>query len=145
MCDPYLKLHTSLFSFVTIVKIAWPVVLLFAICFVLLKFVRVTIKVILYLLTMEGKKRNTNFTPDEKRILSELVLKYKDNVENKKTDAATNTQKNNAWIRLATEFNSVSTFCHRTHLSLRTCWDNIKRQSKKEKANIKKEAFKTGM
>ncbi|XP_026333673.1 uncharacterized protein LOC113240553 [Hyposmocoma kahamanoa] len=93
---------------------------------------------------MEGKKRNTNFTPDEKRILSELVLKYKDSVENKKTDAATNTQKNNAWIRLATEFNSVSTFCHRTHLSLRTCWDNIKRQSKKEKANIKKEAFKTG-
>ncbi|KAL4710630.1 hypothetical protein ACJJTC_003266 [Scirpophaga incertulas] len=93
---------------------------------------------------MDGKKRTTNFTPDEKRILSELVLKYRDDVENKKTDATTNSQKCNAWIRLAKEFNSISTFFYRSHQSLKTCWDNIKRQSKKDKASLKKEIFKTG-
>lgn len=91
------------------------------------------------------KKRTNNFSSDEKRILSELVLKYKDLVENKRTDATTNSAKLQGWIRLAEEFNTISTFCHRTHAVLKCCWENIKRQTKKDRADRKKTLFMTGM
>ncbi|XP_063832046.1 uncharacterized protein LOC135081226 [Ostrinia nubilalis] len=90
------------------------------------------------------KKRTINFTSDEKRILTELVLKYQDLVENKRTDATTNSSKLKGWIRLTDEFNTISTFCHRTHVVLKCCWENIKRQSKKDQADRKKKIFMTG-
>ncbi|RVE41428.1 hypothetical protein evm_013922 [Chilo suppressalis] len=90
------------------------------------------------------KKRTINFSSDEKRILTELVLKYRDIVENKRTDATTNSVKIKGWIRLTEEFNTISTYCHRTHTVLKCCWENIKRQSKKDRAARKKSLFMTG-
>ncbi|XP_045449352.1 uncharacterized protein LOC123657907 [Melitaea cinxia] len=90
------------------------------------------------------KKRTNNFSSDEKRILTELVLKYQNVVENKRTDATTNSTKLQGWIRLAEEFNTISSFCHRTHTVLKCCWENIKRQTKKDRADKKKKLFMTG-
>ncbi|XP_073959411.1 uncharacterized protein isoform X2 [Choristoneura fumiferana] len=94
---------------------------------------------------MEDKrKRTVNFTSDEKAVLPELVIKYRTVIENKKSDATTNAEKVNGWKLLSDEFNAISTYCKRAPESLKTCWENIKRQTKKESASRKREMFKTG-
>ncbi|KAJ8706251.1 hypothetical protein PYW08_002060 [Mythimna loreyi] len=94
---------------------------------------------------MEDKKqRSANFTNYEKTLLAELVMKYKDIVENKRTDATSNVQKAAGWTRLAQEFNSMSSNRNRTPNSLKTCWENIKRNTKKQVSDRKKQIFKTG-
>lgn len=90
------------------------------------------------------KKRAINFSSDERRILVELVLKYRESIENKCTDATSNSAKMKGWIRLAEEFNTISTYCHRKHPELKRCWENIKRQTKKDCAARKKNIFMTG-
>ncbi|CAG4967965.1 unnamed protein product [Parnassius apollo] len=86
----------------------------------------------------------SNFCASEKGILIELILKYKDVVENKKTDAVTIAHKNEGWKVLTEEFNSLSSFNVRNTDQLRTCWDNLKRTTRKDKAATKKEIFLTG-
>ncbi|KAI8422019.1 hypothetical protein MSG28_009922 [Choristoneura fumiferana] len=81
---------------------------------------------------------------DEKAVLTELVIKYRTVIENKKSDATTNAEKVNGWKLLSDEFNAISTYCKRAPESLKTCWENIKRQTKKESASRKREMFKTG-
>lgn len=94
---------------------------------------------------MEDKrKRTVNFTNDEKSVLTELVIKYRDLIENKKSDATTNADKARGWKRLSEDFNALSTHCKRSPESLKTCWENIKRQTKKQSASRKRELFKTG-
>ncbi|XP_063384573.1 uncharacterized protein LOC134670687 [Cydia fagiglandana] len=94
---------------------------------------------------MEDKRKRTlNFTSDEKSLLTELVSKYKAVVENKKSDATTNADKARGWKHISQEFNALSTYCSRPPESLKTCWENIKRQTKKLSANRKREVFKTG-
>ncbi|KAL0809126.1 hypothetical protein ABMA28_012750 [Loxostege sticticalis] len=90
------------------------------------------------------KKRAINFSSDERRILVELVLKYRESIENRCTDATSNSAKMKGWIRLAEEFNTISTYCHRKHPELKRCWENIKRQTKKDCAARKKNIFMTG-
>jgi Myb/SANT-like DNA-binding domain len=48
-------------------------------------------------------------TPIEKNLLANLCTKYKDAIENKKTDGSTVRMKEKAWQRLAVEFRAVST------------------------------------
>jgi hypothetical protein len=55
------------------------------------------------------KKRSVNMTPIEKNLLADLCTKYKDAIDNKKTDGATVRMKEEAWQRLAVEFRAVST------------------------------------
>lgn len=93
---------------------------------------------------MFKKPRGPNFSVNEKEILIHLVSKHKDVVENKKTDAVTTACKNKGWKQLTEEFNSISSFCVRNSDQLKTCWDNIKRTTRKEKANTRKETFLTG-
>ncbi|CAG4965236.1 unnamed protein product [Parnassius apollo] len=92
---------------------------------------------------MSKKSRGPNFCASEKGILIELILKYKDVVENKKTDAVTIAHKNEGWKVLTEEFNSLSSFNVRNTDQLRTCWDNLKRTTRKDKAATK-EIFLTG-
>jgi hypothetical protein len=57
----------------------------------------------------EVRKRSANMTVVEKSLLADLCTKYKDSIENKKTDGATVRMKEEAWHRLAVEFNATST------------------------------------
>ncbi|XP_063828327.1 uncharacterized protein LOC135077687 [Ostrinia nubilalis] len=93
---------------------------------------------------MSKKTRGPNFSSNEKEILIELITKFKDLVENKKTDAVTSANKNEGWRKLTEEFNSLSSFSVRNTEQLKTCWDNIKRTTRKDKARTKKELFLTG-
>lgn len=93
---------------------------------------------------MSKKTRGPNFSANEKEILIHLITKYKDLVENKKTDAVTTNLKNEGWRKLAEEFNSLSSFSVRNTDQLKTCWDNIKRNTRKDNARTKKEIILTG-
>ena len=63
------------------------------------------------------KKRSENITNCEKYVLVDLVLKYADTNENKKTDSVTNKQKEDAWNHIAEEHNSQ--FVSRTSQQLK--------------------------
>ncbi|CAK1602660.1 unnamed protein product [Parnassius mnemosyne] len=93
---------------------------------------------------MSKKNRGPNFCANEKEILIGLILKHKHIIENKKTDAVTIAHKNEGWKVLTEEFNSLSSFNVRNTDQLRTCWDNLKRTTRKDKAATKKEIFLTG-
>ncbi|XP_047541824.1 uncharacterized protein LOC125074541 [Vanessa atalanta] len=93
---------------------------------------------------MSKKTRGPNFSSNEKEILVHLVTKYKDLIENKKTDAVTTAIKNEGWKKLAEEFNCLSSFYVRNVEQLKTCWDNIKRTTRKDKAATKKNNLLTG-
>lgn len=58
---------------------------------------------------MENKqRRSANFSFAERSNLIKVVLKYKDIVENKKTDALTWRQKEDVWNTIENEFNANS-------------------------------------
>lgn len=77
------------------------------------------------------RKRSPNFSAEEKLFLVEVAAKYKSIIENKKTDAVSVRSKLEAWVKVATEFNSNSTV-YRTETQLRVCYDNIKHDTKKQ-------------
>lgn len=85
---------------------------------------------------MEIEKKNRlrapNFTNRECLHLCEIVEKYKHIIENKKTDGATLQDKNNAWLKVAEEYNSTTTTYSRTQGSLQQCYKNIKKKAKKQ-------------
>lgn len=62
----------------------------------------------MYCKASDKKKRSTNFNNQEVRILLKLCLKYKDVLENKKTDSGVWKMKNNTWEAIYTEFNGIS-------------------------------------
>lgn len=89
------------------------------------------------------RSRAENFTTEEKDLLVELVTKYKEVIENKRTDAVSQKQKKRAYQMLSNEYNSQSTR-PRTAASLKVCWENIKKRSRKAQAKEKASIFKTG-
>ena len=80
----------------------------------------------------------------EKSLLTELVGKYKDVLENKKNDYKIIQQKNTTWETLTQEFNSQSGVHKRESKQLKKCWENIKSRAKKHLAKEKREAKLTG-
>ncbi|KAJ8948080.1 hypothetical protein NQ318_008431 [Aromia moschata] len=89
--------------------------------------------------------RSTNYSLEEKNLLMTLVNELKHIIENKKTDAVTNSEKEKAWNKIANEFNAISpsgTF--RDGQSLKKTYLNIKMAVRKEVADEKIETFKTG-
>ncbi|KAJ3665370.1 hypothetical protein Zmor_000867 [Zophobas morio] len=54
------------------------------------------------------KQRSPNFTPEEKILLLTLVHDERDIIENKKTDAVSNRDKQNCWEEITRKFNSLS-------------------------------------
>ncbi|CAG9583214.1 unnamed protein product [Danaus chrysippus] len=92
---------------------------------------------------MSKKTRGPNFSSGEKKVLIELTDKYKEIVGNKKADAVTIAAKKQAWEKLTEEFNTLSSYCIRTEDQLRTCWDNLRRTTRNEKALAKQESHLT--
>uniref|UniRef100_A0A6P7GY29 Regulatory protein zeste n=1 Tax=Diabrotica virgifera virgifera TaxID=50390 RepID=A0A6P7GY29_DIAVI len=82
------------------------------------------------------RKRTANFTADEEEILISFVKKYKHILENKKSDAVTNSEKMKIWEKIAKEYSSVMG-CSKTSLCLRTKYNNMKKNVKKKFAEEK--------
>ncbi|CAH1402344.1 unnamed protein product [Nezara viridula] len=74
------------------------------------------------------KKR---FSAEEINFLTSQVLKRAIVLENKESDALTNSKKKRAWKEIFTEFNSIGEHSYRTLPQLKKCWDNIKSKRKK--------------
>uniref|UniRef100_A0A146LYD6 Regulatory protein zeste n=1 Tax=Lygus hesperus TaxID=30085 RepID=A0A146LYD6_LYGHE len=90
------------------------------------------------------KKRAPNFTSHEKSLLVEIVRKYSAVVECKTTNNVSRTEKNEAWSRLADEYNSTSGCEFRTADNLRGAWDNLKKAARRTANQVKKEFNRTG-
>ncbi|XP_062533619.1 uncharacterized protein LOC134202608 [Armigeres subalbatus] len=89
------------------------------------------------------KKRAKNFTKDDVELLTELVFRFRNVIENKKTDGVTTKQKNEAWIKIAAEF-SASASHPRNADQLKNYYKNTKSTLKKELAKEKSDLFRTG-
>ena len=84
------------------------------------------------------------FSQLEKSLVTELVRKHKDFIENKKNDYRTIKQKNSAWEALSEKFNSQSGVTKRDSKQLKKCWENLKARAKKQLAKEKREFKLTG-
>ena len=87
--------------------------------------------------------RSANFTIEEIEFLIDLVVKYKNVIENKETNAITWKQKNQVWERISTEFNANGSM-QRTSKTLRMKYESIKKGLKKKCALLKRDMSKTG-
>ena len=81
----------------------------------------------------------------EKAILTELVRKYRDILEDKKNDYRSIKRKMDTWETVREEFNSQSGVNKRDPKQFKKCWENLKARAKKHLAKEKKVAkFMTG-
>ncbi|CAH1099138.1 unnamed protein product [Psylliodes chrysocephalus] len=94
----------------------------------------------------DGKKREPNFTPDEKTHLFNIIFNgYGKKLEDKRTDRVSVTEKKQLWGRIQEEFNSTSpntTF--RSWESLKLLYENKKKDLRRKMAEEKKQRFMTG-
>uniref|UniRef100_A0A0K8T4X2 Regulatory protein zeste n=1 Tax=Lygus hesperus TaxID=30085 RepID=A0A0K8T4X2_LYGHE len=89
-------------------------------------------------LTMNSqkRKRNVNFSKAEEELLVEQVMKRKEIIENKKTEAVMWNEKEAIWKELTSEFNSVGLLVHRTTEQLQLKYKSLKKQVRKKNAKI---------
>jgi len=66
----------------------------------------------------DRKIRSANLSVADKENIIELALKYRNIIENKKTDAVTAQDKETAWKKIAAEFNASSS-AQRNHTQLK--------------------------
>ncbi|XP_075983753.1 uncharacterized protein LOC142981615 isoform X1 [Anticarsia gemmatalis] len=84
---------------------------------------------------MEAKKRkrSSNFTNAEIQLLLSLVEKFKLSVENKKTDAVSNKEKESAWLKIGILFNSCTVATSiRSWKTLKLKYESLKKQIRKK-------------
>ena len=91
-----------------------------------------------------SKKRATNFVQSERELFSIMLEKYASKIENKRSDAQSKAEKAEAWGQLTDEFNANSSFTVREESSLKSLWDNLKRNARKAVSNERQEMFATG-
>ncbi|KYN29455.1 UPF0439 protein C9orf30 like protein [Trachymyrmex cornetzi] len=87
-------------------------------------------------------QRGKNFSEKEKSDLLDIIFLYRDIIENKVTDGLSNSKKDKPWTTITQKFNTNKTDL-RTEKTLRNCWDNIKRNTNKYYATLKREIHKT--
>ncbi|XP_021190328.2 uncharacterized protein LOC110376243 isoform X2 [Helicoverpa armigera] len=91
------------------------------------------------------RERASNFDKAETRLLTELVTKYKYIIENKKTDAVTNKDKEAAWGRIASSFNATTSgTTTRSSKTLKLKYEGIKKATKKKMSCRRQELYRTG-
>lgn len=78
-----------------------------------------------------NKKRLPNFSTDEKMTLIEIIESKKRIIENKQTDGVTIKEKEKCWLDISREFNSRCIQANRNVMSLKSCWDNLKKRTRK--------------
>lgn len=73
----------------------------------------------------KSRVRTKNYTIQEKELIFTIVNKYKNVVENKKSDAVSVGEKNNAWVKITKQFNSTTpNLCRRSMESLNKYYEN---------------------
>ncbi|XP_071576779.1 uncharacterized protein [Temnothorax nylanderi] len=91
------------------------------------------------------RKRAQNFSEKEKLILTEIVLKYKNIIENKRTDGITSKDKEKCWKIIENNYNSTSSSTEfRSAEVLKSCWENLKKKTRKFFADERIKLYKTG-
>ncbi|XP_039312771.1 fibrinogen silencer-binding protein isoform X2 [Solenopsis invicta] len=90
------------------------------------------------------KGRTKNFTVSEKMLLIELVRERCKILENKTTNTVSVKEKEDCWEDLRLNFMYRSNGVSRCVQSLKTCWDNMKKRTKKQYAEEKQAIYKTG-
>nr|CAD7443624.1 unnamed protein product [Timema bartmani] len=88
--------------------------------------------------------RGTNFSANESLHLLTIIKQFSNIIENKKTDGATWTQKQKAWIKIAELFNATSSAgLHRTVQQLNAKYNTLKKLVKKRKSTLKQQEYVT--
>ena len=77
------------------------------------------------------RDRYTYFTSPKVRLLMEVVCTFRQIIENKKTVATTNKDKEAAWINIAALFNAASGVKPRTAKTLHLKYEGVKKQPKR--------------
>jgi len=90
------------------------------------------------------RKRAQNFSEAEKIMLINLVQEKKDVLENKRSDAVTSKNKDKCWKIIERLFNSRSSSEYRSSEVLKSCWENLKKKTRKFFADEKMQLYKTG-
>lgn len=90
------------------------------------------------------KERSANFSPVEIDTLVQIVQKYSNVLECKKTDAHTWKEKEECWEKLASDFNSINMICPRTAKCLKTKYECLKKEVRKKRALQQQEIYRTG-
>lgn len=90
------------------------------------------------------KVRSANFSKCELQILSKLLTKYASIIECKKSDAVTWRQKLDTWKKLGCEFNKECNGPPRTYITLKSKYEQMKKDVRKKVAGNKQQLFKTG-
>lgn len=91
------------------------------------------------------RARSANFSSEEKILIINIITKYKDVVENKKTDTVSLNEKTAAWNKITDEFNAISpNNIFRTPESIKKFFNNKKKEVRKIAAEEKKEITLTG-
>ncbi|KAH7939883.1 hypothetical protein HPB52_018719 [Rhipicephalus sanguineus] len=90
------------------------------------------------------RRAKVNFTDEERGVLTDLVNKYREVLENKRTDAVSLQRKQRTWDQLASEFNSRQNVHPRTAKQLKKCWDNLKEKWRRAKADDTREPSTPG-
>ncbi|CAH1109753.1 unnamed protein product [Psylliodes chrysocephalus] len=81
----------------------------------------------------------------EKSLLIQLVEKYKNIIENKKSDAISWKDKDEAWVKISQQFNAnCPENIHRKKESLKKTYENLKKNIRKDVADEKIQIKKTG-
>jgi Myb/SANT-like DNA-binding domain len=90
------------------------------------------------------RSRSKDFDKSEISLLVDLVLKFQEVLECKKTDAVTSKEKDEVWGVLAIEFNANSGTVPRSASNLKTKFENLKKVLRRKLAYEKCEVLKTG-
>ncbi|KAI4468172.1 apontic [Holotrichia oblita] len=98
----------------------------------------------LFTMEQKNKTRGPNYSSDEKCILINIIAKYKNIIENKKTDATTWKEKENTWKKITSEFNSQCCGNYRSTESLKKYYENQKKMLRKNVVENKKKMQQTG-
>lgn len=90
------------------------------------------------------RKRCVNFTQQETELLIDIVTKYKNIIESKRTNAMTWKQKSDTWDKIQNNFNACTSIVPRSSKTLRLKYESIKREIRKKCTAHKYDVFRDG-
>lgn len=74
---------------------------------------------------MTDRSTKVVYSIKEKALLASLVERFKNQLENKKTDGSSNSAKTESWATITEQYNPHDVV-KRTTLQLKKCWENLK-------------------
>ncbi|XP_046398165.1 uncharacterized protein LOC124164970 [Ischnura elegans] len=93
---------------------------------------------------MADRKRLPHLSMEEKETLLTLTVKYRNVVENKRTDAVSSKEKEKGWFQIEEEFNAQGASVRRPWQLLKKSWENIKFAARKANTAARQHSLGTG-